>query len=58
MSEEKKQIYHCARCGREISKKQYDEAIKSHWLPLCWECEPEIKKKFKQWYPKFKNMRL
>jgi NAD-dependent SIR2 family protein deacetylase len=55
---EKKVIPHCRRCGKEISEEQEQESIKKHWIPLCSDCEPEIKEKFKKWHPLFQKFKL
>jgi NAD-dependent SIR2 family protein deacetylase len=58
MTEQKTKIKpHCRRCGVEISQDQEDQAIKDHWIPLCAECEPEIKEKAKKWWPLFQKFR-
>lgn len=58
MTTEPKEKFFCKRCQKEITKEQHDDAIKARWLPLCSECEPEIKEKFKKWYPQFQKMNL
>lgn len=49
----KKEIYHCKKCGVEITVERHNKAVADKWIPLCEECDPEIREKFKQWYPKF-----
>jgi NAD-dependent SIR2 family protein deacetylase len=48
----------CKRCGVALSVEKWDNALKAHWLPLCDKCEPEMKEKFKQWYPIFAKLKL
>jgi len=53
-----KELPNCKHCGIAITQEKWDNAIKVHWLPLCEKCEPELKDKFKKWYPLLEKLRL
>jgi NAD-dependent SIR2 family protein deacetylase len=51
-------MFICKKCKIEISKERHDKAIAERWLPLCEDCDGEIKEKFKKWYSLFQNMKF